>query len=441
MTTAAEGDLLTRVGPGTPMGALMRQYWIPAAPSAELVADQPPTRLMLLGEKLLAFRDSTGRVGVIDHQCPHRRASLFYGRNEEGGLRCAYHGWKFDVHGDCLDTPNVPSHQAFAQKVHARAYRTAERNGMVWVYMGAAAETPPLPFIEATLMPEPEVVTFFVQRECSWLQAMEGDIDTSHFGFLHAGGVAVDDVPAGHTAVYGLTHKAPDYHVAETDWGTMYAAHRPADPGNTYWRFAHFLFPFWTIPPDGDFKKHVIARAWVPMDDHHTMFVHLSWKQNTPGLRVLKDGRPLPGTAQGNLGGPLRPNETGWFGRYRPAANLSNDHLIDREQQRGDNYSGIEGIHMQDQAMTESMGAVADFGNEHLALSDAMIVRTRRRLIQAVRAFQEGIAPPALTNPEVCLGARGGDFVGSSSVGWLAAYADEMRHSINPTGALRQAAE
>ena len=189
-----DSEDLVRVGPGTAMGELMRHYWLPAAMSSELERDGAPMRLMLLGEKLIAFRDSAGRVGVMDHRCPHRCASLFLGRNEEGGIRCVYHGWKFDVDGNCLDMPNVPPHQDFKDKVKAKAYKAAERNGLVWVYMGERAEAPPLPEIEATLLPESEVQITFVQRECNWLQALEGDIDTSHFGFLHVGSVEPSDV-------------------------------------------------------------------------------------------------------------------------------------------------------------------------------------------------------------------------------------------------------
>jgi phthalate 4,5-dioxygenase len=438
MTSAAESELLTRVGPGTPMGKLMREYWIPAAKSSELVPDGAPMRLMLLGEKLVAFRDSRGRVGVMDHRCPHRCASLFFGRNEKDGLRCAYHGWKFDVEGHCLDMPNVPKHQAFPQAVKAKAYPVVERNGLIWTYMGARAEPPPLPVFEAVLLGDDERNLLFVQRECSWLQALEGDIDTSHFSFLHVGAIEAEQAEEGHHGRYALLNRSPEYHVAETDWGTMYAAHRPADSGNTYWRFAHFLFPFWTMPPDGQFRDHVIARAWVPMDDEHTMFVHVSWKKNTPGLRKLKDGSQIPGAT---IGQRYRPNDTGWFGRWRLAANETNDYLIDRDVQRAASFSGIDGIHLQDQAMTESMGAIVDHSMEHLAVSDRMIARTRRRMIMAARAAEEGITPPGVDNPETFQGARGGDFVGPSTVGWLQAYSDEIRGSVNPTGALRVAAE
>jgi phthalate 4,5-dioxygenase len=438
MTTAAESELLTRVGPGTPMGSFMREYWIPAALSSELVAGAPPTRLMLLGEKLVAFRDSRGRVGILDHRCPHRCASLFLGRNEEAGLRCAYHGWKFDVDGNCLEMPNVPPAKAFPQRVKAKAYPTVERNGLVWAYMGTREQAPPLPCFEAVMLPRDECNLFMVQRKCNWLQALEGDIDTSHFSFLHMG--AVDPTAADQTNLgrYALIERAPDYHVADTDWGTMYAAYRPAQPGTTYWRFAHFMFPFWTIPPDGEFTDHVIARAWVPMDDNHTMFVHVSWKKNTPGLRKLKDGSPIPGAS---IGQKFLPNGTGWFDRWRLAANAENDYLIDRDLQRSASYTGIDGIHLQDQAVTESMGGIVDHDWEHLAVSDLMITRTRRRIIMAARAFAEGEVPPGVDYPETYQGARGGDFVGPATVGWLQAYADELRGSKNPTGVLKVAAE
>jgi phthalate 4,5-dioxygenase len=148
MTTTIEGAELTRIGPGTVMGDLMRQYWLPVALSSELQRDGAPIRLMLLGEKLIAFRDSLDRVGVMDHRCPHRCASLFLGRNEEGGIRCIYHGWKYDVAGNCVDMPSVPPQQDFSRKVKARAYKTFERCGLVWVYMGSRAEAPPLPALE-----------------------------------------------------------------------------------------------------------------------------------------------------------------------------------------------------------------------------------------------------------------------------------------------------
>ena len=201
--------ILTQVGPGTAMGTLMRQYWLPALASSELQADGDPVRLMLLGEKLIAFRDSQGRVGVMDHRCPHRCASLFFGRNEQDGIRCVYHGWKFDVDGRCADMPNVSNGDSLKDKVHAKAYKTAERAGMVWVYMGEPQQAPPLPWIEAAHIPEGEISVRFVQRACNWLQALEGDIDTSHFGFLHAGHARPEDFQDDHPMRHTVTNRAP----------------------------------------------------------------------------------------------------------------------------------------------------------------------------------------------------------------------------------------
>ena len=195
MKSTKDSEELTRVGAGTVMGEFMRQYWIPAIKSNELQRDGAPMRLMLLGEKLIAFRDTQGRVGVMQHQCPHRCASLFLGRNEEDGIRCIYHGWKFDVDGNCVDMPSVPASQDFKDKVKAKAYKVAERNGLIWVYMGPRNEAPPLPMVEATLLPEDQVDIVLVQRDCNWMQALEGDIDTSHFGFLHVGHLDPSEVP------------------------------------------------------------------------------------------------------------------------------------------------------------------------------------------------------------------------------------------------------
>ncbi len=431
-----DSEDLVRVGPGTVMGNLMRQYWLPAAMSSELKADGDPMRLMLLGERLIAFRDSAGRVGVMDHRCPHRCAALFLGRNEEGGLRCLYHGWKFDAAGNCVDTPNLADAD-FKNRIKAKAYQTVERNGLVWVYMGSRAEAPPLPQIEATLLPESEVNIVFAQRECNWLQGLEGEIDTSHFGFLHAGAVNPADVAEDNLLRFTVADRAPEYHVIETDTGMMYGAYRPAGPGKTYWRFANVMLPFWTQTPQGKFTEHLHNRAWVPMDDHHTMFISLVWKRHPPSVGPNKSGKMLPGFQRvfDHL-----PNTTDWFGRWRLRGNAGNDWLIDREAQRtGGNFSGIAGIHQQDQAVTESMGPVTDHLFEHLAPSDKMIMATRRHLLKAARAFaKHGTVPPGVDNPEIMYAVRSGDFVADAKLGWRQAYDAQMQASVRP---LKMAAE
>ncbi len=435
---ALDSEELTRVGPGTVMGQFMREYWVPAGKSRELVADGPPMRLMLLGEKLIAFRDSQGRLGVMDHQCPHRCASLFLGRNEENGIRCIYHGWKFDVEGNCVDMPSVPPSQDFKDKVKAKAYVAAERNGLIWVYMGARRPVPALPAIEVTLLPESEVDVIMTQRDCNWMQAMEGDIDTSHFGFLHVGSVDPENIPPGHPLEHTAEERAPEYRVRDTPWGTSYGAYRSVTRGQTeprtYWRFANYMFPFWTQTPQGEFPLHVHARAWVPLDDHHTLFIFLRWRSTMPTTRApLADGTPLPGSK------PMaeyHPVSTDWLGRYRLKANQGNDWMIDREAQRTNRiYSGIDNIHLQDQAVTESMGPITNHAAEHLGPGDLMISRTRRRALQAARALRDkGTAAPGVDTPEVFLESRSGYFLTEPNADWLQVYAQHVATCARPAG-------
>ncbi len=429
---------LTQVGPGTAMGELMRQYWIPAVLSSEVIADGAPVRLMLLGERLIAFRDTAGRVGVMDHRCPHRNASLFLGRNEEGGIRCVYHGWKFGVDGSCLDQGNLRADDQFCASVRAGAYPTVERAGLVWAYMGARQTPPPFPQLEVASLPENQVRVAPVLRSCNWLQAMEGDIDTSHFGFLHAGAVRPEDLPAGHPLSNTVLDRAPGYHVRDSAWGTTYGAYRPGGDGRTYWRFANFMFPFWTQQPAGLFARSVHARGWVPLDDNHTMFLDISWRDplfesgTVPAINTI-DGQPIEGFTLRN---DYRPNTTDWFGRWRLADDESNDWGIDRAIQRSGSYTGIPNVHLQDQAITESMGPITDFSHEHLAQSDRMIARTRRRAVDAARALRDsGVVPPGVDDPDVYLGARSGNFVVADELDWLTAYEQQLALAERPAGA------
>ena len=376
-----------------------------------------------MGEKLIAFRDTNGTVGLIDQACPHRGASLFFGRNEECGLRCVYHGWKFDAEGNCVDMPNEPSESDFKHKVKAKAYPTRERNGIVWAYLGPRTEPPPLPSLEGNMLPEGEWNITAIQRECNWFQALEGDIDTSHFSFLHAGSLDVSTQQPGTFSYYMLKERAPRYSVVDTDYGAMYGAFRDTEDGRRYWRIAQFLFPFWTMPPQGVLGNKVTARGWVPMDDTHTMFI-----MSGPRFR-----RPQP-TAPPSGGGPmgrLLPNTSDWYGRFRMIANASNDYQIDRALQRrssgADDFTGITGIHLQDQAITESEGPLYDRSTEHLASSDAMVIRVRRRLIAAAIALRDqGVTPPAVDDPEV-FGARAGGVYLPQDADWLEATAELRR--------------
>ena len=229
-------------------------------------------RVLLLGEHLIAFRDTDGKVGLIQNNCPHRGASLFFGRNEEAGLRCVYHGWKFDAEGKCVDMPNEPAESDFKHKVKAVAYPTQERGGIVWAYLGPRKEPPPLPGPRGQHAADGQGVVQAVLRECNWLQALEGDIDTSHLGFLHHGAKSPADYRPGTFAYYAVYDRAPRYQVVDTDYGAMYAAYRPAGDTQAYWRYAQFLFPFYVMIPSGVMGLQIWARAWVPMDDEHVMF-------------------------------------------------------------------------------------------------------------------------------------------------------------------------
>jgi len=410
MLTRDENEMMTRVGPGTPMGDLMREYWLPAFMSSEVAApDGAPLRIRLLGESLLAFRSTSGRIGLVASNCPHRGASLFYGRNEAGGLRCVYHGWKFDVEGRCVDMPVEPPESNYKDEVKLRAYRCQERNGVVWAYMGSRKDPPALPDLEPNMLDDRETTVWTALRECNWLQALEGDIDTGHLAFLHMGGISPDEMEPGTFDFYIVNDRQPRFRVTDTECGTMYGAYRPVEDDKYYWRLAQFLFPFYTLIPSGALGVQINVRAWVPMDDEHTMFWNMAVPSTRPpaGSRPNSNrkGEPFAGT---RLGPQFLPNTTGWFGRWRLSANESNDYLIDREVQRAESYTGIEGIHLQDQAITESMGSVYDRTQENLGTSDAMIVRTRRRLIRSAVAHREGTIPPGVDSPELYRQRSGG---------------------------------
>jgi len=425
MLSKEDNDAVCRVGPGTLMGNFMRQYWIPALLSSEVPnADSDPVRVLLLGEQLIAFRDTNGAVGLMVHNCPHRGASLFFGRNEECGLRCVYHGWKFDASGVCVDMPNEPAESDFKTKVRARAYPTQERGGVVWAYMGPRSEPPPLPDLEPNSLDDSAELIDCIQRESNWLQALEGDIDTSHFSFLHFGAQTVESARPGTFQYYALKDRAPRYSVLDTDYGAMYGAYRPAEPGYLYWRIASFLFPFYAMIPPGVLGLQVVVRAWVPMDDEHTMFFT---------MQANRTRRPVGPVGSGGVTGLEKlSNTTDWYGRFRLVSDARNDYRIDRQRQRERNsYTGIPGIHTQDQAVTESMGPIYDRTAEHLASSDVMVIRVRRRLLEAARAYAEnGTVPYSVDHPEVYR-QRSGGVILPEDADWVEATADLRRAYVN----------
>ena len=426
MLSREDNELLCRVGPGTPMGDLMRQYWVPTALSNELPArDGAPLRVRLLGENLIAFRATSGAVGLVRDSCPHRGASLFYGRNEQEGLRCVYHGWKFDVTGRCVDMPNEPAESNFRGKVRAVAYPCIERAGLVWAYLGPRETPPPLPDLEPTVLADSSVQVY--QRECNWVQALEGDIDTCHTVFLHFGSVGADEVKAGTWAHYSLSDRAPRYAVADMDFGVMYGAYRPAEADTEYWRIANFLFPFYAMVPTGVLGLEVRVRAWVPMDDEHTLAISIARNPQgtrTAGRQVVRPPETLP-------------NTTDWYGRFRCVANQRNDYLIDRASQKTASYTGIDSIFLQDQAVTESMGPIYDRTNERLGTSDQMIIRTRKRLIDAARALRDtGKVPPGVDDPGVYAVRSGGALL-PGGADWIEATRELRKAGVEHPGLTR----
>jgi phthalate 4,5-dioxygenase len=399
MLSHEENELLTQTNPGTPAGEYFRRYWLPAMLPSEIpTPDSPPVRIKLLGEDLVAFRDTRGQVGLIDEFCPHRRASLFWGRNEECGLRCVYHGWKFDVTGTCVDLPNEPPEYGFESKIRTTAYPTRECGGLIWAYMGPPDRMPELPKLEWARVPEAHRYVSKRFQETNYLQAVEGGIDSSHSNFLHATVDAfrltdayVETVKHGDNlrAKYHLLDKAPRFAVKKTDYGMVIAVRRNAEEDTYYWRMTQFLLPSHTMIPYQ--KGHSIhGHCWVPRDDKTCWVWTMSWNPEEPlsaedhiaiDKEIFVHTRVDPVT-------------------FRPVRNQSNNYGIDREQQRTATMTGIHGFAGQDQAIQESMGPVVDRTRERLGASDTAIIAARRLLIHEIRALQQGQEPQAARNGE-----------------------------------------
>jgi phthalate 4,5-dioxygenase len=412
MLSKEDNELLTRVGPGTPMGDLLRQYWVPALLSSELAEpDGSPLRLRLLGEDLVIFRDTAGQVGLLGAHCPHRGASLFFGRNEECGLRCVYHGWKFDVTGQCVDMPSEPPESSFKHKVKATAYPCREHGGMIWAYMGPRSVPPELPALEWTTVPEEHRHVWPALRECNWAQGLEGDIDTAHLYFLHA------RLDPGQDGGAGVFHEDvhPRLELVETEYGLMYGARREEGADHYYWRITQFMFPFHTFfPPIG--LGGVPGHIWVPLDDENTMVWSIVWNPDVPVPR----SRAQPAVE-------YLPATSAPTGRWRLAANKQNDYRLDRDVQRTTTFTGIPAVPVQDQAVTESMGAIVDRSQEHLGTTDAMIIQVRRRLIQVARALRDaGVTPPGVDEPAL-YSIRSAALVLPREANWYEATRDVRR--------------
>ncbi len=387
MLTKQRNDLITQTGPGTPMGEVFRCYWHPALLAEELPGpDCEPVRIELLSEKLIAFRDTEGRLGLMDELCAHRRTSLWFARNEENGLRCPYHGWKYDVTGQCVE---VPSEDAdYCKNIRLKAYSLVEKGGILWAFMGNPEKKPPLPEWEFINVKPTQRFTTKRFQACNWLQAMEGGIDSSHVSFLHSKSLETDPLFKGAGGnKYNLGDMKPVFEVSDTEGGLLIGARRNAEDNQYYWRITPWIMPSFTmVPPRGDHPVH--GHFWIPINDNSCWTWSFDYKSQRDftaiELAAMADGQGVhckyvPGT-------------------YLPLANKSNDYLMNRNAQKaGLTYSGIESIAIQDAAMQESMGPICDRSNEKLAPTDKGIMMARRKIFKAIKNLQKnGEIPPGV---------------------------------------------
>jgi phenylpropionate dioxygenase-like ring-hydroxylating dioxygenase large terminal subunit len=389
-------ETLVRTGPGTAMGNVMRRYWVPVLLVSEIAEpDCPPVRVQILGEKLLAFRDSEGEPALIDEFCSHRGVSLYFGRNEENGIRCSYHGLKFDRNGNCVDVPSAP--QA-CKHMGITAYPCIERAGIVWAYLGPKDRQPAPPDLEWVNLPASHVFVSKRLQDSNYLQAMEGGIDTSHVSYVHR--YEVDNDPM-HEGTKALDYIKADgnviFEIEKQDFGLTLFGRRNGEPDSYYWRVTQWLFPWYTlIPPFGD---HSLAgHVWVPIDDHTCW----AWSVNFRPDKPLSEQEVADLNAGKGIHCEYEP------GTFRPKANKDNDYLIDRQAQKDKRaYSGVFGFAMQDASLQESMGPIQDHSKEKLLPTDRAIVMARRMLFEAATALLPDSDPPAINADQQRVRAAG----------------------------------
>lgn len=393
MLTKEENELLCRVEGDAAMGQLMRRHWVPVCLTEEVSEpDGDPVHARILGEDLVVFRDPEGRVGVMDEYCPHRRVSLVYGRNEDCGLRCLYHGWKMDVEGTVIEMVSEPAASSMAEKVKHKAYKVQEWGGMVWAFMGPQDQVPE--FVPPSWAPERDTKVSIakVLVPCNWAQILEGAIDSAHSSSLHSS----DFVPArvgGAEAtdknwLRPSTDKAPRMQVHRTPYGFRYAAiRRPITNAaqNDYIRSTVFVAPGTVLIPPNNLYN--VANVNVPMDDTNTVFYFIAWgaRETTPDTETW---RKFLGASVGR----------DLDERYRPLRNMENRFWQDRQAMKAGNFTGIKGFPNQDIAMWVTMGPIANRSDDRLGASDLAIVEFRRQMLEAVQAFAQGA--PAIGTAE-----------------------------------------
>jgi len=386
MLTLEENNLVCQTGPGTPMGELFRRFWLPVGLAEEIPGpDCDPVRVKVLSEDLILFRDTNGRPGLVDAYCPHRGAPMFFGRNEESGLRCVYHGWKFDVTGACTDLPNAPEGETFKNKVTISAYPCVEKAGMVWAYMGPKDKQPPLPGFEWLELPAANTYVKKFRLECNYLQAMEGDYDASHASFLHTTlgdsnlNPAISIGGIGNNFFDKMAHYVS---VEETPVGLTYVSTSQRADGTKSYSAGHWMMPiFCTAGIAG--PNIYSSNMRIPIDDNALMFYRFRWSYDPIPAKEIQEYQ---------WGGYVYPELIP--GTFRTTDNKANDYNIDRVAQRNYSYTGIKTFPLQDIAMMEDQrGPIMDRSREHLASSDEIIIRVRRQLIRAARNLMEGKEP------------------------------------------------
>jgi phthalate 4,5-dioxygenase oxygenase subunit len=383
-----ENDLLTRVEGDAPMGKLLRRYWFPALLAEDVAEpDGDPVPVRLLGEDLIAFRDTKGRVGIVDEFCPHRLASFLIGRNEECGITCVYHGWKFDVNGNCVDMPTEPEDRGFKNRVKIRSYPTHEAAGMIWTYMGPPDVQPPFPAFRFNTMPKEHVGIVKVASRTNFVQSVEGAIDSAHSWFLHRGSSRDWAI---RIAVSSDT--SPKLEAEDTPYGFRYAAIRkPTENPDTtkYVRVTQFIAPFFCIiPPPLDVTQPVHCQIFVPIDDGNTMLFDVYFSQNESPVSSQAMREKLHAVRGVDL------DERDFLRGSR-----ANRWLQDRTAMKAGDWTGIPGFQNQDIAAQESMGGrdgTVDRTREHLGMSDIAIIRMRRRMLENVTNHERGATPIGL---------------------------------------------
>ena len=428
MLSQADNELVTRVGPGTPMGSLFRQYWLPVLLSSELPqTDGPPTRVRILGEDLVAFRDTSNRIGLLADLCAHRCAPLYYGRNEENGLRCVYHGWKYDVEGNCVDMPSEPAASNFKSRVTQIAYPCQERSGVIWAYMGPRTDPPPFPHFEWATLPTSHTDHVKFTEDCNWMQIIEGDLDTVHSDFLHAR-IDWGKFATRADGIRSLTHY-PHMEIAATPCGFANAARRdlPAEqyPDQYHWRIYQWMMPAFSLLPASG--TSIAYRATVPIDDEHTIFWNGTYCPTQP---LTAEERVAHQTSR-TLGG-FAPSTGDPLSKWRTLGNKDNDYLLDLEAQQSTLFSGMPPAKLQDVAMTEGMGHVLNRTREHLGTTDAAIIEMRQQILSAVKALRdEGAVPPCVDDAE-SFAVRSAQAILPKHQNWLDATGEFLRVSERP---------